>query len=81
MKISLRNLVFAALIATLCGCGAKGPLFMPEEAAPVALPAEAEQAVPAETDDLDPDPADSDEAGAAPVDADPASPTPPDVDG
>jgi predicted small lipoprotein YifL len=28
-------------LAALTGCGAKGPLFMPEEAAPIEVPAEA----------------------------------------
>ena len=81
MKTTLRNFVFAALLVTLCGCGAKGPLFLPEEAAPVELPAESGEAAPAESDAVEPNPADSDEADAPPTDAVPAASTPPDLDG
>jgi len=76
MKITMRNIVFAALMASLCGCGAKGPLFMPEEAAPVDVPAEPEEAAPAEADGLDTEPAESDDADASPADEVPAASTP-----
>lgn len=38
MKNILRAAFVSGFIALLCACGAKGPLFMPEEAPPVELP-------------------------------------------
>lgn len=38
MKTYLRTAVLSVAIATLCACGAKGPLFMPEEDAPLEMP-------------------------------------------
>ncbi len=47
MKTYLRAALFAVAIATLCACGAKGPLFMPEENAPaMEMPLEPVEAVP-----------------------------------
>lgn len=38
MKNILRSALLAGSIALLCACGAKGSLFMPEEAPPAELP-------------------------------------------
>ncbi len=38
MKTYLRTTLLAVAIASLCACGAKGPLFMPEEDAPLEMP-------------------------------------------
>lgn len=38
MKNILRNALLSGSIALLCACGAKGSLFMPEEAPPIELP-------------------------------------------
>ena len=69
MKTYLRSAVLAVAISALCACGAKGPLFMPEENAPMDMaPDEA---------DVDADADDVDEA----VEAEEADPTPPDDGG
>lgn len=86
MKTYLRTAVLAVAIATLCACGAKGPLFMPEEDAPLEMaPDEPEVGLLGADIDMD---IDTVEAGpAADVDADAgdadeaeeeADPTPPD---
>jgi predicted small lipoprotein YifL len=65
MKITLRTALITLSLA-LAGCGAKGPLFMPEKAAPVEVPA----SEPADAEDAATDPA----AGAAQPQPAPARP-------
>jgi len=79
MKTYLRTAVLAIAIATLCACGAKGPLFMPEEDAPMEMPPdEAEAGLPGAEVDADADDVDgSDEAEEA-EEAEEADPAPPD---
>ena len=62
MKNFLRSAFVAGSIALLCACGAKGSLFMPEEAPPVELPepADAEPDAEAEPEEA---PAPPDDAG------------------
>ena len=40
MNKSMRITLSAAVLAALTGCGAKGPLILPEKAVPIELPAE-----------------------------------------
>lgn len=74
MKTYLRAALIAVAIATLCACGAKGPLFMPEPAPPLDMaPAEAEEGpLGADTDAAAEDSDDGDDADEAE-----AKPTPP----
>lgn len=44
--------------ALLAGCGAKGPLILPEKAAPIEAPAETAPEAPAPTDETTTTPAD-----------------------
>ncbi|HLM53406.1 MAG TPA: lipoprotein [Pseudoxanthomonas sp.] len=61
MKITVRTvLITLSLALALAGCGAKGPLFMPEKTAPVEAPADE----PADAEDAATDPANP-AAGAA----------------
>lgn len=47
MNKSLRTAFFLSLCAALTGCGAKGPLILPEKAAPIEAPAETAPETPA----------------------------------
>ena len=59
MDKSLRLTLSAALLALLAGCGAKGPLILPEKAVPIEAPVEtAPESVP---------PVDGTETEAAPA--------------
>jgi predicted small lipoprotein YifL len=70
MKTYLRTAVLAVAIATLCACGAKGPLFMPEEDAPLEMPPDEAEVGPLGAADINME-VDTVEAGpAAEVDAD-----------
>ena len=40
MNNSLRIALISSLLLTLAGCGAKGPLILPEKAAPIDAPAD-----------------------------------------
>jgi predicted small lipoprotein YifL len=40
MNKSMRITLSAALLALLAGCGAKGPLILPEKAVPIEVPTE-----------------------------------------
>jgi predicted small lipoprotein YifL len=40
MNKSMRIMLSAAVLALLAGCGAKGPLILPEKAIPIELPTE-----------------------------------------
>ena len=76
MNKSLRTAFFLSLCAALTGCGAKGPLILPEKAAPIEAPAETvpetpAPETPAPTDDTTTTPADQQAEDA--VD-DPATP-------
>ena len=76
MNKSLRTALFLSLCAALSGCGAKGPLILPEKAAPIEAPAETvpetpAAETPAPTDDTTTTPADQQAEDA--VD-DPATP-------
>lgn len=51
MNKSLRTAFFLSLCAALTGCGAKGPLILPEKAAPIEAPAETAPETPVPTDD------------------------------
>ena len=68
MKTYLRTAVLAIAIATLCACGAKGPLFMPEEAAPPLemAPEPVEEPAPAEADAVDAEEAEEEVAPTTP---------------
>ena len=47
MNESLRLTLAAALLALLAGCGAKGPLILPQKAVPIEVPTEtAPESVP-----------------------------------
>lgn len=79
MKIILRSALIVATATLLCACGAKGPLFMPEEAAPVEMLDDSEASM-----DADADPADADADTDPDSDVDEpaegaADPTPPNV--
>ena len=50
MNKSLRIALFLSLCAALSGCGAKGPLILPEKAAPIEAPAETVPETPVPTD-------------------------------
>ncbi|MDR6842715.1 LPS translocon maturation chaperone LptM [Pseudoxanthomonas sacheonensis] len=50
MNKSLRIALFLSLCAALSGCGAKGPLILPEKAAPIEVPAETVPETPVPTD-------------------------------
>ena len=76
MNKSLRTALFLSLCAALSGCGAKGPLILPEKAAPIEAPEETipETPVPetpAPTDDTTTTPADQQTEDAV---EDPATP-------
>ena len=58
MNKSLRTAFFLSLCAALSGCGAKGPLILPEKAAPIETPAETVPETPVPTDDTTTTPAD-----------------------
>lgn len=58
MNKSLRIAFFLSLCAALSGCGAKGPLILPEKAAPIETPAETVPETPVPTDDTTTTPAD-----------------------
>ena len=63
MNKSFRTAFFLSLCAALSGCGAKGPLILPEKAAPIEAPAETvpeapAAETPAPTDDTTTTPAD-----------------------
>jgi len=58
MNNPLRAVVFLSLCAALAGCGAKGPLILPEKAAPIEAPAEAAPEAPVPTDETTTTPAD-----------------------
>lgn len=62
MKNILRTALVSASIALLCACGAKGPLFMPEQAPPVELPEPAD-AEPEVEDEPEEAPTPPDDAG------------------
>ncbi len=47
-----------SISALLAGCGAKGPLILPEKAAPIEAPAETVPETPAPTDETTTTPAD-----------------------
>ncbi len=64
MKNILRPAILAGSIALLSACGAKGPLFMPEEAPPIEIDATVESA-----DEQDGDVAEPEEASTPPDDA------------
>ena len=40
MNETMRLILSAAVVALLAGCGAKGPLILPEKAIPIEVPAE-----------------------------------------
>ena len=58
MNKSPRVAFFLSLCATLSGCGAKGPLILPEKATPIEVPAESADDASAPTDDTTTTPAD-----------------------
>ncbi|GAB2494937.1 hypothetical protein GCM10027084_05520 [Pseudoxanthomonas sangjuensis] len=49
MKTELRIVIAGVALAGLAACGAKGPLFLPESAAPVEVPEATPAPAPAET--------------------------------
>ena len=71
MNKSLRTAFFLSLCAALSGCGAKGPLILPEKAAPIETPAETVPEMPVPTDDTTTTPADQQAEDAV---GDPAPP-------
>jgi predicted small lipoprotein YifL len=71
MNKSLRTALFLSLCAALSGCGAKGPLILPEKAAPIEAPAETAPETPVPTDDTTTTPADQQAEDAV---EDPATP-------
>ena len=48
MNKSIRITLSAAVLAVLAGCGAKGPLILPEKAIPIEAPAETVPETPLE---------------------------------
>ena len=65
MNKSLRIALSVAILAALAGCGAKGPLILPEKAVPIEEPTEtAPETVPESTI-----PTDSTEPATVPTDA------------
>lgn len=57
MNNHFRTAFFLSLCAALVGCGAKGPLILPEKAAPIEAPAETAPEAPASTDETTTTPA------------------------
>ena len=58
MNSSHRLALAAPFLLLLAACGAKGPLILPEKAAPIEAPAEAAPETPAPTDETTTTPAD-----------------------
>ena len=58
MNKSIRAALAISVVIALAGCGAKGPLILPEKAAPIEAPAETAPETPASTDGTTTTPAD-----------------------
>ena len=67
MKNILRSAFVAGFIALLCACGAKGPLFMPEQAPPLELPEPVDADADADAD-AEPEVEEAPEEAATPPD-------------
>lgn len=67
MNKSLRIMLSAAVLAALAGCGAKGPLILPEKAIPIEAPAETAPETPSETPPESVPPVDSTESDTVPA--------------
>lgn len=84
MKTYLRTTLLAVAIASLCACGAKGPLFMPEEDAPLEIPPDEMEVGPLGAEvDMDIETVEAGPAAESDLEADEAEeeaadPTPPD---
>ena len=69
MNKSMHIALSAAVLAVLAGCGAKGPLILPEKVVPIEVPAETSPETPLETPLESVPPVDS--AGSDTVSAEP----------
>jgi predicted small lipoprotein YifL len=67
MNKSMRIMLSAAVLAILAGCGAKGPLILPEKAVPIELPVETAPETVPETPLESVPPVDSTESDAVPT--------------